>query len=72
MAEGIAPVIISASMTTDIPAFYADWFMHRVRIGHVKWINLFNGRPRYVVETVRMIDQGFGVEPKERISKRKA
>jgi len=29
--EGIAPVIISVSRATDIPAFYADWFMHRLR-----------------------------------------
>ena len=27
--EAQAPVIISASRSTDIPAFYADWFMER-------------------------------------------
>ncbi len=46
--EGIAPVIISASRATDIPAFYADWFMHRLRAGYVKWINPFNGKSVYV------------------------
>jgi DNA repair photolyase len=46
--EGIAPVIISASRATDIPAFYADWFMHRLKTGYVKWFNRFNGRARYV------------------------
>ncbi len=46
--EGIAPVIISASRATDIPAFYADWFMHRMRTGYVKWVNRFNGQSRYV------------------------
>jgi DNA repair photolyase len=46
--EGIAPVIISASRATDIPAFYADWFMHRLRTGYVKWVNRFNGQSRYV------------------------
>ena len=71
-AEATAPIIISASRATEIPAFYADWFMHRVGIGHVKWINPFNGQPGYIVETVKMNDQRFGVEPKERISKRKA
>jgi hypothetical protein len=34
--EGIAPVIISASRATDIPAFYSDWFMHRLRREYVK------------------------------------
>ncbi|MBM4146175.1 MAG: DUF1848 domain-containing protein [Nitrospira sp.] len=46
--KGIAPVIISASRATDIPAFYSDWFMHRLRTGYVKWINRFNGQSRYV------------------------
>lgn len=46
--EGIAPVIISASRATDIPAFYAGWFMHRLRTGYVKWFNRFNGQSRYV------------------------
>jgi len=43
-AEGIAPVIISASRATDIPAFYADWFMHRVRIGYLK-LKLYEAVP---------------------------
>jgi len=46
--EGIAPVIISASRATDIPAFYSEWFMRRLGTGYVKWINRFNGQPRYV------------------------
>ncbi len=46
--EGIAPVIISASRATDIPAFYSDWFMHRLRTGYVQWINRFNEQPMYV------------------------
>ncbi|MGE5893442.1 MAG: DUF1848 domain-containing protein [bacterium] len=45
---GIAPVIISASRATDIPALYPEWFMHRLRSGYVKWINRFSGRPTYV------------------------
>ncbi|MBQ5681491.1 MAG: DUF1848 family protein, partial [Bacteroidaceae bacterium] len=26
----LAPLIVSASRSTDIPAFYADWFFHRL------------------------------------------
>ena len=28
-----APIIISASRSTDIPAFYADWFFERLERG---------------------------------------
>ena len=45
---GIAPIIISASRATDIPAFYPEWFMHRLKEGYVKWINRFNGQSKYV------------------------
>ncbi len=43
-----APSIISASRSTDIPAFYADWLITRIREGYVKWKNPFNGVPLYV------------------------
>ena len=33
--EAIAPVIISASWRTDIPAWHSDWFMERLRRGHM-------------------------------------
>ena len=46
--EAIAPVIISASRSTDIPAFYADWFFHRLKIGYSAWTNPFNGVRSYV------------------------
>jgi hypothetical protein len=46
--EAIAPLIISASRSTDIPAFYGDWFMERLRRGYAKWINPWNGIPLYV------------------------
>lgn len=42
------PVIVSASRSTDIPTFYADWFVERWKAGYVKWINPFNGIPLYV------------------------
>lgn len=31
------PNIISASRRTDIPAFYSDWFMNRVKAGYCKY-----------------------------------
>lgn len=43
-----SPVIISASRSTDIPAFYSEWFMNRLKDGYVKWVNPFNGVPLYV------------------------
>ena len=43
-----APIIVSASRSTDIPAFYADWFFKRVEIGYSAWINPFNGVKSYV------------------------
>jgi hypothetical protein len=46
--EAQAPVIISASRSTDIPAFYSDWFFQRLKDGYVKWKNPFNGVPLYV------------------------
>ena len=46
--EAIAPLIVSASRSTDIPAFYGDWFMDRLGKGYAAWINPWNGRPLYV------------------------
>ena len=42
------PLILSASRSTDIPAFYADWFFQRLRVGYSAWINPFNGVRGYV------------------------
>lgn len=39
-----APVIVSASRATDIPAFYADWFFNRLEKGYVRWRNPFSGQ----------------------------
>lgn len=47
-AESQAPVIISASRSTDIPAFYAPWFIHRLKAGYAVWYNPFNQTPVYV------------------------
>ena len=42
------PIIISASRSTDIPAFYSDWFFHRMKMGYSAWTNPFNGVKSYV------------------------
>ena len=44
----LAPVIISASRTTDIPAFHSDWFVERWKLGYFIWRNPFNGKCLYV------------------------
>lgn len=46
--EAVAPVIVSASRATDIPAFYADWFFNRLDNGYLTWRNPFNGKDSYV------------------------
>lgn len=43
-----APIIVSASRSTDIPAFYADWFFNRLNKGYAIWQNPFNGKDSYV------------------------
>lgn len=51
-----APVIVSASRATDIPAFYSDWFFDRLHRGYVRWRNPFNGKDSYVsFENTRFI-----------------
>lgn len=51
-----APIIVSASRSTDIPAFYADWFFHRLKVGYSAWTNPFNGVKSYVsFENTRFI-----------------
>lgn len=48
VAEAQAPIIISASRSTDIPAFYADWFFNRLKVGYSAWTNPFNGVESFV------------------------
>lgn len=42
------PVVVSASRSTDIPAFYCDWFFHRMKVGYSVWTNPFNGVRMYI------------------------
>lgn len=47
--EATAPVIISASRSTDIPAFYAKWFFNRLEKGYCVWYNPFNRQQKMYV-----------------------
>jgi len=51
-------VIISASYKTDIPTFYGDWFMNRLRAGFCKMVNPYN-REIYRVDLRRAAVDGF-------------
>jgi len=46
--DASAPVIISASRSTDIPAFYAKWFFNRLAKGYCTWYNPFNQQKMYI------------------------
>lgn len=46
--EALAPIIISASRSTDIPAFYPKWFFNRLAKGYCVWYNPFNRQKMYV------------------------
>ena len=54
--QSIHPVILSVSRSTDIPAFYADWFVVRLREGWCGWTNPFNQQKyRVAFDKIRMI-----------------
>lgn len=48
IAKATFPVVVSASRSTDIPAFYSDWFFERLQKGYSAWTNPFNGKKSYV------------------------
>lgn len=48
IVEATAPVIISASRSTDIPAFYSKWLIYRLKKGYVIWYNPFNRKSMYI------------------------
>ncbi len=47
--EASVPVIISASRSTDIPAFYAKWFFNRLAKGYCVWYNPFNAQQKMYI-----------------------
>ncbi len=53
-AAVVEPVVLSASRATDIPAFYADWFMNRLRAGFFPWTNPFRPSQVQRVSTARV------------------
>lgn len=46
--QAVAPLIISASRATDIPAFHAEWFFRCLRQGYLPWVNPFNRQTQWV------------------------
>jgi DNA repair photolyase len=46
--EAQAPLIVSASRSTDIPAFYGQWFINRLKAGYAVRYNPFNRQAEYV------------------------
>ena len=51
-------MIISASYKTDIPTFYGEWFMNRLRAGSCKMINPY-GLQVYTIDLTRQHVDGF-------------
>ena len=57
-SQGHLGVIVSASYRTDIPAFYAAWFLNRLRAGYCRVANPYGGAPYEVALTPEAVD-GF-------------
>ena len=59
LVKAQAPIIISASRSTDIPAFYADWFFKRLEIGFSAWTNPFKRIKSYVSYEMGLIKNKY-------------
>jgi hypothetical protein len=46
-------MIISASYKTDLPAFYGEWLMNRIRAGYCKMVNPFNRHQHSTISLAR-------------------
>ena len=46
--EAMAPMILSVSRATDVPAFYSEWFFNRLERWYCRWRNPFNDADIYV------------------------
>ena len=52
----MSPVIVSASRETDLPCFFSDWFLERLKEGWCEWKNTYSGVVHKVsFEKTRMI-----------------
>lgn len=69
IVEAQEPIIVSASRSTDIPAFYSDWFVERLRQGYVKWKNPFSGSHIYVSFSKTRLIVFWSKNPKPLIKK---
>ncbi len=49
----VEPVVLSASRATDVPAFYAEWFLNRLRAGFFRWRNPFHPAQTQIVSVAR-------------------
>lgn len=67
--DPLLPVIVSASRETDVPAFYADWLVHRIRDGWCAWKNPFNGEVRKVSFSKTRIIVFWSKNPKPMLDK---
>lgn len=47
--DAIAPLVISVSRATDIPAFHAKWLNNRVQVGYCLWENAFNAKQQQYI-----------------------
>ncbi|MCM2466016.1 DUF1848 domain-containing protein [Methanoculleus sp. CWC-02] len=44
----MSPPILSVSRSTDIPAFYSEWFIERLHKGYSVWLNPMNQKPQVI------------------------
>ena len=74
--ESAVKIIISASRRTDIPAFYMNWFMRRIEIGHFDVVNPYNRHVSIVpatpdkVHTILFWSKNFGPFIKSRFGEK--
>jgi len=66
--EAITPFIISASRSTDIPAFFSKWFFNRLEKGYVTWKNPFNQKEQYISFDETKVIVFWSKNPKPMIS----
>lgn len=52
-------MIISASYKTDLPAFYGEWLINRIRAGFCKTINPYNRHQHYLISLRKDDVNGF-------------
>ena len=51
--QAVAPLVVSASRATDIPAFHVRWLLERLRAGYCLWRNPFNAEQKQYVTFAR-------------------